>query len=471
MPYLTEDEEEKNKIETTTGAQQGGVVGGNVAGPKTQAGSGRYANLSKYLSANKEQAQKMGSDISAGVEQKGQAAQTGIERVAGAAPKVAELDVSKYLEAPESLSKEQIGEYQEFKKTGGYTGPKTIEDVSGYSEAMKGGEASKAAKALGTESGQIATLQEQYARPQYQKGQQTLDQLLLQNDPISKQRMADVSQRYGGLEDLLSGAITKTGGEIAAAQKKALGAQQDISSKEKASWESFLSPIKTRASEKTKEAQGMWDRISGDIQDAALNPETMEALGLRSGDALYDLGLSNFVTPDLSERTVEQVATPEERARYAALASLFEDATRKEITSGGSALAPVKFDKQAFETAQNKKRTELQNLYDQAAQSAMLDRDLPYVPGLPNKISDPKQITPYIDALRANRNARGQSVIDQARAGDLAHRSGETFENRIRDIVAAELAYKNLANPRRIIPAGMKDLPVEYQPGFNPKEV
>lgn len=470
MPFLMDEEEEETT--TTQGEAQTGAPGGTLAGPKQSATSGRYANLNQYLSSNKEQAQKMGSDVAGSVEQKGQAAQAGIEKVAGAAPKVQEFNPDKFFTAPETLTPESKQEYQTFKQTGGYTGPQKIEDVEGYSEAMKGLEAGKAAKALGTEPGQIATLQEQYARPSYQKGQQTLDQLLMQGEPVSKQKMADVSQKYSGLEDLLSGALTKTGGDISAAKTKALTARQALPSAEQAAWQALLSPIEKRAAEQTKANQDLYSRIQEDIQDNILNPETMHLLGLKSGEDLYDFGLSGYVKPDLTQIGVDQAATADERARYGALADLLQDPTRTQITSGGAGVTPVSFDRERFREDVSKKKIEEQGIIDSKFSGLMSGLH----PFYAKDIKSPEDVSSKLDLYekgRAPGMPRGDTtpeLVKQLRSGSpvTAAQPGSSSYNTIKAMVDFERSYNQFMTPKQVV--GLKNFPINDFTGIDPSK-
>ena len=91
--------------------------------------------------------------------------------------------------------------------------------------------------------------------------------------------------------------------------------------------------------------------------------DTLKRLGLQEGQALYDLDLSSYLTPNMTELGINDVANQQERQKYAALASLFEDPTRTQIGEQGKNLEPIGFNRQKFDTDAQARAAEFQDKY------------------------------------------------------------------------------------------------------------
>lgn len=385
MPFAAPtnfDEEQKRK------QQQGGVnVSGtstsfasNVPGqeqPSGQSGqqksSGQYSNIQSYLDANKTQADGMGQRIAGDISNKAEDASKKIQSFESSAPKVQAYDPNAAIQKATALSDDERLQYQQTKKTGGYTGPDSLEKAQGYQETMQAGQtAIQNVKDAGSETGQQQLLKQTYARPKYTAGENRLDQVLLQNSAGSRAGLENVRNKYSGLENMLSGATTKVGGAINDAKTQALSNKQSILSAEQAARKAIVDPLELRAKEANDKNPALIDRIINDASDETLSEETLAMLGLTEGEDIFSLDLKNYVNPDRTQVGIDNVATAEERQKYAALAQLFEDPTMNQISSDGKSIAPVKFNKEQFAKDKTAKQAEYQNAYKTAAGSVYI---------------------------------------------------------------------------------------------------
>lgn len=84
-------------------------------------------------------------------------------------------------------------------KAGSDTAPKALTDVGTYQTAANQiGTAQQNANLTGTEAGRSTLLQQQFQRPDYTKGQNSLDQLLTQNVAGNQKKLADLRQNLLG---------------------------------------------------------------------------------------------------------------------------------------------------------------------------------------------------------------------------------------------------------------------------------
>lgn len=354
MPYAAKPmlDDEQQKQNQTNGVNISGGGGANFAtgvpgqesGGKDKRSSGQYANIQSYLDVNKDQGDQMGETISANVGNKAQDATNKINDLSSKAPTVQAYDPNEAINRATSLTAEEKNQYQQNRATGGYSGPSTVDKVDGYTEAQKAvTEASNLVKNAGSESGQQQLLKDTYKKPTYSQGQNKLDQTLLQNSSGSKQALENVTKKYAGLEDLFGSATENVGNAINSATKQAAANKQAFVPAEEAAKKALLDPIQARANQANANNGAYIDRILADTSDSVLSDETLAALGLTPGQRTYGLNLSSYITPDRTQVGLNNAANSEERAKYAALASLFDDPTMSQITADGKTINPASF--------------------------------------------------------------------------------------------------------------------------------
>lgn len=333
-----------------------------AAGGKKQ-GSGQYANIQSYLDANKSQADQMGQKITSEVSAQADDATQKVNSFQAQAPKVEAYDANKTISNAQNLSDDDKAKYREVKKTGGYNGPQTVDAVSGYQDAQKAAStASTNVKNAANEAGQQQLLKQTYARPQYSAGENRLDQVLLQNSAGSKANLEQLSQKYAGIDKMFADASTQVGTAVNDANTQALANRKSIIESEDAARKALIDPIKARADKANLENGAFIDRVTADASDETISEETLKALGLTEGQNLYDLSLSSYITPDKTQVGLNNAATDDERSKYAALASLFDDQSMTQITADGKAINPVSFNQDKFASDVASKKTEVENI-------------------------------------------------------------------------------------------------------------
>lgn len=373
MPFLldsSEDELKKKQQEAAQNLSGSSSIINNPNAPQSKPGapkqSGSWTNLQSYLDANKENAGAMSDKITSTVDNQGQTAQTKINEFQNGAPS----ETKKY--TSEDLTSEfyndptkNVESYTKLKNNGGYDGPQSVDKATGYADAQSStSKAKEQVKNLQNESGRTSLLVDAYGRPNYSQGSKSLDNLLLQNDPTSKSKFNDTAQKWRGLNSLLDNANTTVSSSIDNNKKTAFDNMSLIPGAEEDYLKNFLQPIEKRASDFNSNADKKRNSITNDISDDVLNQETMDFLGLTNGDDLYDTSLNSFINPNYTTAGLDNVATTEERAKYAALQKLI-GGTDSRITSDGKSINPISFDKDGFNAAITKAK-EARNVSDEA---------------------------------------------------------------------------------------------------------
>ena len=443
MPYApssAQDEELKKKqgegqatnVSGSSTSFSTGVPGQESAAPKDKKSSGQYANIQSYLDANKDQADTMGSQISSNIENKGAEAKTAVEGFGAKAPKVAEYDPNASLGRVTSLSDQEKQDYKTQRQTGGYSGPQSLEQTEGYADTQKKAqEASQLAKNAASETGQQQLLKDTFARPTYSAGQNKLDQVLLQGSAGSKQALQGVASKYGNLDQLFNEAQGNVGASINSAKAQALKNKENIAAAEKSARENLINPIQQRAAEQNAANQALIGRAQGDLQDETVAADLLAQLGINEGQNLFDLNLGNYLGTDSTQVGLNQAANAEERAKYAALANLFEDQSMNQIDASGKAITPISFDKERFGRDTAAKQAE----YDNAYNNQMIDiggrayaRAGDANSGIVSQMT-PAQLEAWINQMRSmplDQQMRNEIDI----GADYANRALDSFKNK-----------------------------------------
>lgn len=371
MPYaapMIEDENDPRKNpkgginisgqSTTVSTNVPGQESATTEGAKPRS-SGQYTNIQSYLDANKQQGDQMGGRIAGDVEAKASDATQKIQDFESKAPTVGAYDPNEALGRATELSDAEKATYKKTRATGGYEGPSDISGMQGYQDVTKAGtEAAGLVKNIGTEQGQREVLKSTYQRPSYSAGENNLDQAILQGSEGSRTKLEGLSSKYSNLNDMLGGATTKVGDAINKANAQALANKQAFVPAETNAWDSLVNPAQQRAEQANLANPEIAKRIQDDLSDNILSDETLQRLGISTGSRIFDLNLRDYANPNLTQVGIDNVATTDERQKYAALQALIEDPTRTQITANGKSIEPISFNKSQFEKDLARKQAE-----------------------------------------------------------------------------------------------------------------
>lgn len=190
-------------------------------------------------------------------------------------------------------------------------------------------------QSTGTEEGRFKLLQQMFAKPtqEYTRGQQKLDQLLLQASPQVGQNLQKFAQtQLSDIQKQITPAIEQQAARSKAISEAAQKAQQDISSTLGSFGEEGTGELGSLYSQLNQARQVAADKQQNDyeaakklLQDQNLGNETAALLGLDPGTRIYGLNLQDYIgklNPGDTNITQADIITPEQQARLDALSRL-----------------------------------------------------------------------------------------------------------------------------------------------------
>jgi len=205
------EEEDKNQesmneapsIASGSGAQTDLASNGSAQTSSGPTSSGSYQNLNDYINANQgsgfgnQFVGKVSGDVDAANQAQNQAANQFKQKSDQSTVKYDNDVVSSAINDPYSFSQDQnkVNAFQN-QLNAKYTGPQSLrDDTSSFNQAA--GATKKAedvTRAAQTEPGRFSLLNNYFGRPEYNQGQQSLDNLLIQGDQGTGQALQQAKQ-------------------------------------------------------------------------------------------------------------------------------------------------------------------------------------------------------------------------------------------------------------------------------------
>lgn len=311
--------------------------------------SGQYQNIQQYLKANEGAGSQMGGQIAGSVEQKATEARTAGQQLANEPQKVSAYNVQDVLNKAQAGDQTKKQEYQTMKQTGGYTGPSDVTGLGGYGAYQtKGQAATENVNLAGSESGQKTLLRNIYGRPDYTAGSNTLDQALMAQSQGGRQAISDIASKYSGLTNELTGYSNQAGKNIAQSQSQAAQNKAAFQPAEQAARSAIIDPLQQKAAQTNAEQKALYERLSGDVKDLRLNPETMAMLGLKEGQRTFGTDLSKYINPATGEANIQNIASQDDLDKYNNLMN-FIGANQQDLPTKAQAYQGAGVNKEALQ--------------------------------------------------------------------------------------------------------------------------
>lgn len=308
----------------------GGAAGAGQVTTKGPSKSGRFVNIQRYVQANRPGTQRLGQattgqigqqeQAAAGAQQQAQSAfGQAVERSRqGVTQAGAQQAVERIQQNPVALNEEQMSEAQKLYNIN-YGGPRQLNEIGEYGQALGASEKAKEVGELAQgEGGRYQLLRQQFAQPQYSRGQTALDTALLGSD-------LGVSQAVSQ-----SGLAAKARGEALTGVEQAAGTQASSTAQE---LEDIRNRVQGTVGTETERTEGEVQAALQRLQEerGQLSPKLREALekgeisqdllaktnlGDLTGQELYGASFGDMIGPELTKETV---ASKDEAARVNAL--------------------------------------------------------------------------------------------------------------------------------------------------------
>lgn len=338
MPYVYDpnlDDEQNQQNQLASGSGEVKLASGSGAEPAQASGGGgaggtnkqlntgsNFQNLDKYLSANN--GQSFANQVSGKVEDTiGQAKQNqekaatqfqqNVDQAGSNLP--TQEQIQKAVQNPASADTSQ---YQSWMNQQ-YQGPKNLADSQqAWNQYWSGtNQAEAQAKALGSEGGRFALLDQYFGRPQYGQGEKSLDNLLIQNNLGNKpkelvnqatQLKAQGNERANQLQDYATQAAQKV-------QGSAQQAKQAVSSAIGQS----RSQIEQGLVQTNAQRQAEFDRIRQGLTSG--DSGILSQLGINDKQQYFNIDPTQYLKQG-STLSGYQGANPEQLAQLRALSQL-----------------------------------------------------------------------------------------------------------------------------------------------------
>lgn len=304
-------------------------------GAAPEQGSGQYTNLQSYLnqSGNQQFGQEFANKVGEGVTQAEQTQSQTADQFKKAADQstVTRNDqlINEAASTPESIVGDQAKKNQFLQmRDAQYKGPSALTDTSTgvdfYTPTYNATkEAKRKADLATTESGQKALLGEMYGRPDYSKGQQTLDSMLLGMNPGTRESLLAQQQRAGQVYDQF-GNLTNQLNEYASKAKGTTEATKNaVTSALSSAIPKYEGQVRSKAEQAIKERDEKVRRINQAIAArdiSSVSDAELQSAGLRNNQALYG-ATAQAVNPN-TNLSLDTLTSPEEYKRLLAYQEL-----------------------------------------------------------------------------------------------------------------------------------------------------
>lgn len=305
-------------------------------------GSGRFVNIQKYIEANKPKSgqqglgeqigQKLGTqaqDIRAGIESAkskfGQELAPEQQRLAQAGQTIGGA-LQTAQQNPSQLSQNQLDQFKQLRE--GYVGGPTEFNSSGLQQQQAA--LNQKAQNTQTEQGRFGLLRDYFGQPTYSRGQQRLDQLLLQSSPGSLRNLQQTAQQQsGGVEQALGGAQTEAQSSLQQLAQQRMEAQKQATEQVGSAQTGLQSTIENEAKRQTADRQNTYkslqDILAGNKPATPLTASQINSYGLDPNMQIANLDLKNWLTGTEGIHTDvsgQNVMTPEQQSQLQALTQL-----------------------------------------------------------------------------------------------------------------------------------------------------
>lgn len=348
MAFLDDDDLDQSQTDQSkdTSQNSGGPIltaGGNgvmssgsMTNPNQSGSSGLWTNLNSYLDANKDQSDQMGNQLVGNLNTEGQTAQSGIDKTSqdfqndlnssGTSLTTEQPWLDSTLAAPVQNNTSDDDSRFQNDLSGQYAGPNNLSDESSYGDTDT--DVNKATTDLGlsgSEAGRMTLLQDQYGAngQQYNQGEQSLDQLLLEGNPNTQAGLQSSQDQYANLGSNWATAATTANqnSQQRIADTNAVNqyAQTGLGNDYTTEGTNLDNTVASDTAARDAAYQSM---LADASKPSSLTQADAEALGLSPGQTLYNTTLPSYITEGTGQIDRSNVATADDYAKMAALAGL-----------------------------------------------------------------------------------------------------------------------------------------------------
>lgn len=350
--------EKKTNEDPITGGQSGVITGGQVSPQGKPTSSGRFQNIQGYLNANK--SSNLAGQIGQNLQKDTQGVQDSIQKSKQEFDTNADQNRKQYdeqfvkntIQNAGTVQNPEVEKFQQLRDAQ-YKGPSDLQNASALQQNVQN--VRSLAQSGATEEGRFNLLKNYFNKPQYSRGQQTLDNLLIQANPEQNRKLQQ-ARTYGN-QAQQQFTQNRTAAQQAADQFKqeALQTQNQTRQELSSAQTEFEKQLQDRAMLQKQQQETLFGNMDKSLQDKELDDDTYnrlrQGLGLDIDSPLYNVDPSRFISKAW-EPTVQTVANEADYDRYAGLNKLGSQdptlLTDKSLAGQYERMGPINYDQQGF---------------------------------------------------------------------------------------------------------------------------
>lgn len=313
--------------------------------------SGRFVNIQNYMNANKPKdaqssmagmiGQKLEEQKTQNQQKLQETTQNFQQQAQGNKIEYKPEVVNKVLADPTAYAKPEVAtptaaptqqqsEYQQFEqiKSGDYKGPKELEDYGALKQQTENFQ--DLTKQGATEQGRFNLLRNMFNKQGYSRGQQTLDNLLIQSDQGQMRSLAADRSKAAELKR-----------QLEASQRDAVQTGMQLGDQARSARNQFIdqfgnvvSNIDTSIAQRASQAQRERDDLIASMETlykkGVISAKDLEQFKLDNQMDIYNVDPSKYLKPSELKASRQNVASAEEYARLKALEQLGAGASKEE---------------------------------------------------------------------------------------------------------------------------------------------
>lgn len=218
-----------------------------------------------------------------------------------------------------------------------YKGPKSFLDLNDdYSQTQNAfNQANQFVNDAQSEDGRMNLVKGAFDRPNYTRGAQKLDQLLLQNSPEAKETLNTTANRYKDLMGVFNTAQTTAQSAAADAEAQTLQARNKVQTafgreddpntlvdERAGALGQFQTDLDNKVTNFRNSQSTLNTRLGTQAPTGELDQDILSMFGLQNNQRLFDVNLQDFVNPYVDTANVQRVANADDYAKYSALQQL-----------------------------------------------------------------------------------------------------------------------------------------------------
>lgn len=310
----------------TPGSSSGGAPSSSPKGTT----SGSYTNLQKYMTANQNFAQDQGGlagqmvsninqyrpDVQGAQQAFNQAYQPMAQQFQNAPNSVQQAIANPTAAVQDQNLFNQVAAARDAT----YTGPKSLSDLDGKNNfntlQAQSNNYSSLANAGQSEAGRYDLLHQMFNRPNYTTGQQSLDNLLIQSDQGQLQKLQNQRQSAAQANQQLQSAQQYT----SSIGQNMVDQANTLKQNTRNAFNNAMSGVNQDLQSQVQAGKEYNTNLMNDVASGKLTADQAKRLGLDGSVDTYGVDATKYL--NLEDPTAQTVATPEQYARYAALAKL-----------------------------------------------------------------------------------------------------------------------------------------------------